>query len=80
MIEKDHNLAIVLIKNTGYTLLNAIRSSHPPLNIETVYWYIKLCTKLNYWEGIEILKQIDDIDKIIFSSINHLVAAMQTSG
>ena len=83
LIEEDYSLAVSSYKKiTGYNSLlernkvisSSIRYRNPFTDI------------LNYAQ-IELLKrcqnsknQNDDIDTIIFSSINHLAAAMQTSG
>ena len=83
LIEKDYNLAISSYKKiTGYNFLlerNKVISS-------SIKYRNPFTDLLNYAQ-IELLKryqnskdQIDDIDIIIFSSINHLAAAMQTSG
>ena len=83
LIEKDYDLALSFYKKiTGYISLlernKVIRSS---IN------HRKPLTDLLNYAQIELLKrhqnskdQTDDLDTIIFSSINHLAAAMQTSG
>ncbi|MFL3005679.1 MAG: phosphoenolpyruvate carboxylase [Candidatus Neomarinimicrobiota bacterium] len=83
LIEKDYTLATSAYKKiTGYKSLlerNKVISS-------SIQHRNPFTDMLNYAQ-IELLKrcqnsknQIDDIDTIIFSSINHLAAAMQTSG
>ena len=83
LIEEDYNLAVSSYKKiTGYNSLlerNKVISS-------SIQYRNPFTDILNYAQ-IELLKrcqnsknQNDDIDTIIFSSINHLAAAMQTSG
>ncbi len=83
LIEEDYNLAVSSYKKiTGYNSLlerNKVISS-------SIQYRNPFTDILNYAQ-IELLKrcqnsknQSDDIDTIIFSSINHLAAAMQTSG
>ena len=83
LIEKDYDLAMSSYKKiTGYNFLlerNKVISS-------SIKYRNPLTDLLNYAQ-IELLKRyqnskdhIDDLDIIIFSSINHLAAAMQTSG
>jgi len=83
LIEKDYTLATSAYKKiTGYKSLlerNKVISS-------SIQHRNPFTDMLNYAQ-IELLKrcqnsknQIDDLDTIIFSSINHLAAAMQTSG
>ena len=83
IIEKDYDLAISSYKKiTGYNFLlerNKVISS-------SIQYRNPFTDLLNYAQ-IVLLKrcqnskdQSDDIDIVIFSTINHLAAAMQTSG
>tara|TARA_B100001121_G_C18657695_1_gene607267 strand:+ start:15 stop:677 length:663 start_codon:yes stop_codon:yes gene_type:complete len=83
LIEKDYDLAVSSYKKiTGYNSLlerNKVISS-------SINYRNPLTDLLNYTQ-IELLKRYhnskdrtDELDIIIFSSINHLAAAMQTSG
>ena len=83
LIEEDYSLAVSSYKKiTGYnSLLERIKVISSSIQYRNPFTDI-----LNYAQ-IELLKrcqisknQNDDIDTIIFSSINHLAAAMQTSG
>ena len=83
LIEKDYDLAVESYKKiTGYHSLlerNKIISS-------SIKYRNPFTDLLNYAQ-VELLKrnqdskkQAEEFDAIIFSSINHLAAAMQTSG
>ena len=83
LIEKDYHLAVASYKKiTGYNFLlerNKVISS-------SIEYRNPLTDLLNYAQ-IELLEryqnskvQSEELDIIIFSSINHLAAAMQTSG
>ena len=82
LIENDYNLAVGAYKITGYNFLLE-RNKVISASID----YRNPFTDLLNYAQIELLKRNQDFEKqtqesdaIIFSSINHLAAAMQTSG